>query len=181
MSLPDTLKNFNVFGDANNWMGLVPEITPPKLARKFEDYRGGGMDGTVKLDMGADALECEFTAGGLMKDAIRQFGATAIDAVQLRFVGAYQNDGTGKVTKVEIVMRGRYEELDMGAAKAGDKNDHKFKVAPAYYKLIIDGIVEIEIDVLNMVFTVGGKDRLKEIRAALDIDGGASISVGISL
>jgi uncharacterized protein len=181
MALPSKLKNFNVYGDGNSWLGQVSEITLPKLARTFEDYRGGGMDAAVKIDMGGQPLECEWTAGGLIRDALRSFGATQIDAFQLRFLGAYQSDSNGKVQKVEISMRGRHEEIDMGAAKAGDENSHKFKTAISYYRLSVDNFVEVEIDVMNMVFTVGGLDRLGDVREAIGIEGGASLSFGVSL
>ena len=45
MALPNTLKNFNAFTDGASFMGVIEEIKLPKLSRKMEDFRGGGMDG----------------------------------------------------------------------------------------------------------------------------------------
>ena len=57
-------------------MGKVKTVTLPKLARKTEDYRGGGMNGTVKVDLGMsdDGLVLESTYGGLDLLTLRQFG-----------------------------------------------------------------------------------------------------------
>ncbi|MBC7201814.1 MAG: phage major tail tube protein, partial [Pseudomonas balearica] len=38
-----------------------------------------------------------------------------------------------------------------------------------YYKLSVDGNVEIEIDLLNFVFMVNGEDRLAEHRKAIGL------------
>ena len=171
--LPRKLKNMNLFNDGVSFLGEVASVTPPVLARTFEDYRGGGMNAPVKVDMGMEALEMEWTCGGLMRPVLRQFGITTVDGVLLRFAGAYQTDATGAVDAVEILVRGRHEEIDMGEAKPGEDTEFSVKTAVAYYKLSINGTTEIEIDILNMIEIVGGVDRLAEQRRALGVDQGA--------
>lgn len=169
MALPSKLKNLNLFDSGLSYLGLVPSVALPKLARIMLEYRGGGMDGSVKADMGQQPLDFEWVAGGIIATALSQYGAASVDAVQLRFAGAYQRDDTGAVDAVEVVVRGRHEEIDFGDGKVGDDTEHKFKTACSYYKLSINGAVKIEIDLLGMVFIVDGVDRLAEMRAALGI------------
>lgn len=169
MGLPSKLKNMNLFNDGVSYIGLVPEVTLPKLTRSMEEYRAGGMDMPIKIDMGGEALELEWKAGGIIVHAIRQFGATTHDALMLRFAGAYQADDSSLVLPVEVVVRGRHEEIDMGGAKPGDDTEHTIKTACSYYKLIIAGREEIEIDALNMVFKVNGVDRLLAQRLAIGL------------
>lgn len=169
MGLPRKLKNMMLFNAGVAYLGEVGAFTQPKLGRKFEEWRGGGMDGPVKIDMGSEALEAEWSCGGPMRDVLRQYGATGVADVQLRFVGAYQNDDSGEVDAIEIVVRGRHEEIDMGEAKPGEGGEFKVKTAIAYYKLTWNGVTEIEIDQLGMVFIVGGVDRMAEIRSKLGI------------
>lgn len=169
MGFPSKLKNMNVFSDGTSYLGLAREVTLPKLTRNFEEYRAGGMDAPIKVDMGGQAMEMESKLGGMVVHAIRQFGATSHDAVMLRFAGAYQDDSTGIVMPVEIVVRGRHEEIDMGSAKPGEDTEHMVKTALSYYKLIINGRTEIEIDVPNMKFVVDGDDRLASQRAAIGL------------
>lgn len=169
MGLPAKLKNMNLFNDGVSYIGLVPEVTLPKLTRSMEEYRAGGMDSPIKVDMGGEAMELEWKAGGIIVHAIRQYGATTHDAVMLRFAGAYQSDDSGAVMPVEVVVRGRHEEIDMGSAKPGDDTEHTVKTTLSYYKLVINGRTEIEIDVLNMIFIVNGVDRLAAQRAAVGL------------
>jgi P2 family phage contractile tail tube protein len=47
MGLPRKIKNFATFVDGTNFVGEMPEVSLPKLARKTEDYRSGGMNAPV--------------------------------------------------------------------------------------------------------------------------------------
>lgn len=167
MALPRLLKNMNQFNEGNSWMGEVASITVPTLTRKLEEYRGGAMDGAVKYDMGGEPLEQEATYGGPMREILRQFGHTSASGVYQRFVGFYQDDSTGRAATIEITTRGRHEEIEMGEQKVGEPGEFKVKSTLTYYRLDWDGVTEIEIDLLNMVFQVGGVDRLAEQRAAI--------------
>ncbi|MDB0529947.1 phage major tail tube protein, partial [Ralstonia solanacearum] len=95
MALPLILKHFNVFADGVSHAGECEEITLPKLARKLEEFRAGGMNGAVKIDLGNEALEMETTYGGPMRDILKQYGTTTIDGAAIRFAGAYQREDTG--------------------------------------------------------------------------------------
>lgn len=166
MGMPKVLKNFNVFNEAKSWMGEVAEVVLPKLARKMEGHRGGGMDGEIDIDLGQQKLEMETSCAGIMEQVFDQYGITDASGVMLRFSGAYQRDDASGTDAVEVVVRGRHSEIDMGKAKTGDKTDFKVKSTLTYYKLSINGKEKIEIDLLNMVFKVNGVDRLAEQRKA---------------
>lgn len=169
MALPSKLKNLNLFNDGNNYLGQVPDVTLPKLTRKMEEIRHGGMDSPVEVDMGGELIVLEWTAGGLLESALSQFGATSATAAGLRFAGAYQRDDDGGVDAVEVIVRGRHKEIDLGTAKPGDTTAHKYTTTCAYYRLDINGNTVIEIDPLNFIFTVDGVDRLAEQRRALGV------------
>lgn len=161
--LPAKLKNFMLFNDADSYLGQIGEVTLPKLARKMESWRGGGMLGEVDIDMGQEKIELEWTAGGVIRQVLRQFGHTDIGGVLLRFAGRYQRDDGGQNHLVEIVVKGRHAEIDMGNAKAGDDTEWKIKTSCVYYKLSLDGAVEVEIDMIHGLFNVGGTSRASEL------------------
>lgn len=167
MGFPRKLKQMALFVDGR-WVDEAAAVTLPKLNRKLEEYRGGGMNRPVKTDMGGEALEAEFTCAGIVRDILRGYGAS-IAGVALRFGGSYENDDTGEITSVEVVLRGRYEEIDMGEAKPGEDTELKAKMAVAYYKLIWDGRTEIEIDPINMIEIVDGFDLMAPHRAAIGL------------
>lgn len=168
MALPRKLKHFNTFLDGESWLGLVPEITLPELARKMEDYRGGGMEGPVPIDMGQEKLELDFVTSFDAR-LFRKYGAAKVDAVLLRFAGSWQRDDTGEISAVEIVTRGRIIKMDAIQAKAGDDSPQKVKMGLSYYKVTVDNQVLLEIDLVNFVFNVDGEDMLAAHRAALGI------------
>lgn len=165
MKLPRQLKDMNVFNAANDFRGEAQVFTRPKLAMKAESYRGAGMLGEVQLDMGLEALEATVKFGGEIPELTAQFGANRVDAVQLRFAGGYQNDETGGYDDVQIVVRGRFTEIDAGDDEIGSKSGASYKVACVYYKQTRNGRVEFEIDMLAGVFVVDGVDRWAELRS----------------
>ncbi|CAI8908319.1 MULTISPECIES: phage major tail tube protein [Pseudomonas] len=171
MALPRKLKNLNLFNDANSYVGVVKSVTLPPLGRKMESYRGGGMNGPVKADLGFsdDGIQFEWKTGGLDLIALRQFGAVNASGIALRFAGAFQQDDTGDVSAVEVVMRGRHETIEMGDNQPGEDTEHSITTTCSYYKLIVDNEEIIEIDLLNFIEKVNGVDMLEKQRAAIGL------------
>lgn len=169
MGLPSKLKNFNIFNDGNNYQGQVAEVVLPKLTRKMEEWRGSGMNGPVKIDMGQEAMVLEWTVGGMMRGVLEQWGLTTHNGLMVRFAGGYQSQDSDTVDAVEVVVRGRHSEIDMGTAKPGDDTAIKIVTEVSYYKLTINGQDVIEIDLIGMVEKVGGDDRLQALRTAIGL------------
>jgi len=169
MALPNSLKNFNAFNDGKSFMGVIDEIKLPKLTRKMEAFRGGGMDGEVDIDLGQEKLEIEQICGGFVLDAFKAYGMTKAAGVLIRFAGAYQRDDTAEVQAVEVVVRGRHSEIDPDSAKGGDKGKTTIKSSLTYYKLTVDGNEVIEIDLLSFLFKVDGVDMLEAQRNAIGL------------
>ncbi len=165
MALPRQLKRMNVFVDGVSYLGETKTFTRPKLTRKMEDWKGGGLDGVIKIDMGQEPIEANINFGGLMPDIRAKFGATTVDAVQLRFAGAFDNS-QGGVDAVEIVVRGRIEEIEAGEDETGKMSEEKVKLTCVYYKETVNGTDLIEIDVLNTIMIVNGNDVLAAQRNA---------------
>ncbi|PBI79739.1 phage tail protein [Rahnella victoriana] len=148
MALPRKLKYLNLFNDGLSYMGVVQSVTLPKLTRKLENYRGGGMNGSAAVDFGLDddALTVEWSMGGLPDETLwAQYASAGAADVPLRFAGSFQRDDTG----------------DM---KQGEDTESKITTQCSYYKLVIDGKTLIEIDTVNMVEIVNGTDMLEKHR-----------------
>ena len=166
MALPKKLKMMDLFNEGNSYLGQTGEVTLPKLGRKFEDWRGGGMNGNIKWDNGLsdDMIEFAWKLGGIDPLVIGQYGAATVGAIGLRFAGSYQRDDTGETSSLEMVVRGRHEEIDLGNAKAGDDTELSIKTIWSYLKITIDGKVLIEIDIPGVKEVVNGVDRLAQHR-----------------
>lgn len=171
MAMPRKLKNMNLFNDANSYLGVAKSVTLPSLGRKMESYRGGGMNGPVKADLGFgdDGIQFEWKTGGLDLISLRQFGAVNASAVPLRFSGSFQQDDTGEISAVEVVLRGRHETIEMGDAQPGEDTEHSITTTCSYYKLTVDNEEIIEIDLLNFIEKVDGVDLLEKQRRAIGL------------
>lgn len=163
MGFPRRLKNCNAFIDGDSYLGIVAEFDEPKLAIATDDWRGGGMLGPVKLDKGLEAMEASLTMGGHEVRLFRKFGTTSANGVRVRLVGAYQADDGTAAQAVEIYLGGRFSEIDPGKSKPGTETEQKYTVPLVYYRRVVDGIDEIEIDMLGGTFIVDGVDRYAEI------------------
>lgn len=169
MALPRTLKLMNGFLDGNSYFGEVEEMELPKLTSKIEDYRAGGMMGEVGINLGIEKLELTHKYAGIIPEIFSGFAAAEIDKNVIRFAGSYQRDDTGEILPVEVLMRGRHTEIDSGSSKTGEKTELTVKSALTYYKLIINGTDKIEIDLLNTVLKVDGKDLYADHRKAVGL------------
>lgn len=169
MALPRVLKNFNLFLDGVGFAGKAEEIKLPKLARQFEDYRAAGMAGAVKIDLGMQPLDLEFTLGEINDTVLQRFAEPDASGINLRFLGALvSEDGLG-TTAVEISARGRWEEIDMGGAKHKDQTKQAVKAPLTYYKLTYGGVVLIEIDMISGKEMVNGVDRAADVMKAIGV------------
>ncbi|MEG2266474.1 MAG: phage major tail tube protein [Acinetobacter sp.] len=167
--LPRTLKNFNVFVDTHSWAGVASEITLPKISKKTDDFRGAGMIGDVTLTLGYEKMECEVTYAGFDVKQYRQLGVCGTSDLPLRYVGLYERQDTCTTQNIEIYMRGNAHELDGGGSKLGEKTEHKMKYGISYYRLEIDGVVEVELDFINGVERFGDNDIAQTIRELLGL------------
>lgn len=167
MGLPRKLKNMNAFVDGESYIGVIAEYEEPALAIATEEWRGGGMIGPVMIDMGLEAMKATLKMGGHEARLIRKFGTTQVDGVRLRLVGAYQQDNGASPQAVEVVLGGRFTEINTNTAKPGEDTEHDYTVPVAYYRRVVDGRPEVEIDMVAGTYIVDGVNRYEEITRIL--------------
>ncbi len=168
--LPKIIKAFNAFFEDESWAGTFDEVTVGKIARKTEDYRGAGMAAAIKVDMGYEMPEISINLKEYNSKLIKAWGECETDGVLLRLMAGAKTDGPGcKTDRIEIVLRGRPNDIDFGSWKPGEMTDSKMMFCPAYFKLSINGEELIELDPVNMIENVGGLDRYEKLRTAIGI------------
>ena len=166
--ITDVLRDINLFVDGRGYAGKVMEFTLPKLTVKTEEYRAGGMDAPVELDMGMEKLECDFSLDSIDAETLKLWGLAEGTKPPLTFRGALQ-DKDGTVRAVVVRTRGQIKEVDWGSWKPGEKATLKFMAAVDYYKLELGGVTIHEIDIENMIRIVNGVDQVAARRDALGI------------
>lgn len=167
--LPRTLRNFSLFLDGVGFAGRVTELSLPALSIQTEEYRAGGLDAPIALDMGMEALTCSFTLSEYDTDMIKMFGLYDQNAVQLTARGALQRNGSDAAVAVVCNLTGSITSFDPGAFEAGAVTEASFEMAVRYYKLAIATETLVEIDVENMTRVINGTDQLESLRTAMGI------------
>ncbi len=157
MAIPAKLRLFTCFVNSVNNIGKVTSVTLPKLTRKTDDYQGGGMIGSVAVDLGLDsgALDATMVVGGLVQDLLLEYGGD-LDGTLIRFTGEYYTSGESQIVDVE--MRGKFTEIDGGESKQGEDTSVTYAIKNTYYKLSIDDKPLWEIDLLNFVYKRNGEN-----------------------
>ncbi|MBK1725725.1 phage major tail tube protein [Halorhodospira neutriphila] len=170
MALPRKLKDFNLFIEGEGYIGRAEEVRLPTLTRQTEDYRGAGMTGPARIDHGHEALEAEITLGEHAAAVLKTWGTQDASGVQMRFLGSAESDDPeAEHVTIEVVMRGRFTEIDPGTANTGNDNQMSLTASLTYYRYVQNGEDLIEIDVVGGKEVVDGEDRMAKRRDALGI------------
>jgi P2 family phage contractile tail tube protein len=168
MAARDVRKNFNAFIDGRGYAGQVDEFNPPKLTLITEEFRAGGMDAAIDVNMGMEKLTADFSLKAYDSNVLALWGVAEGQQVPFVLREALESfDGT--IKSVVHTMRGKILGMDPGTSKAGEMPNLKCDLSLTYYKLVHDGVTIHEIDVENMVRIVNGVDQLANMRAALAI------------
>jgi len=169
MAIENILKNLNLFVDGRGFAGKVTEIELPKLTMKTSEYRAGGMDAPVEIEMGMEKLETTFTLNGYDPEVLKLFGLAPGNSKSLTLRGTLLNQENGTEQPILVNLRGMLREVDMGTWKPGEDATLKVAVALAYYKLTHNGVVIYEIDPAGMKRIINGVDQLASTRTNLGI------------
>jgi P2 family phage contractile tail tube protein len=166
-TLPKVIKNFNLILNGTGFAGKVDEVTLPTLSIKADEHRAGGLDTTVQIDLGMEKLEIKGKVHEHHPVFFQLFGLQNGNAVGGVFRAAKSDDTV--VEPYIVTFRGAFKELPKEVIKAGEKTPLNFSVHLRYYKLEMNGVTLIEIDVDNCVRIINGVDQLAAIRAAINI------------
>jgi hypothetical protein len=166
--LPRVLKNFTAYIDGRGYIGRVETVTLPELTINAAEYRGGGMDAPVDLDMGMAKLDAQIVLAEYNPDVIKLFGLfSANTPVVLR--GASHRQGETADVPVVIRLVGGIKQLSRAQWQAGTNSAMTISVNANIYQEIIGGETLVDIDIINSKRIIGGVDQLAGVRAALGI------------
>jgi hypothetical protein len=161
------LKNFNLFVDGRGYVGNVDSLTLPNLSLKLEDFRAGGMDAPIGIDMGMEKLEASFGLTDSGARAMRLYGVNRRGrGVPLTARGSLESQ-SGEKTPVLVQMEGTISGLEPDEWKSGEKVTNKYTVQLVSYKYSVGGELIHHIDIPNMIRIIDGNDQLAETRANL--------------
>lgn len=168
MAIEDILKNFNLFVDGRGHAGKMGDYTPPSPSVAAEEYRAGGMNAPIDIDMGQEKMTTSFVLRSYSATVLALWGIAPGRLIQVTARGALESEN-GTVKPLVHNMRGKILQGDRGTWSPGQSASLTFNMTLEYFKETIAGELITEIDVINMVRNTGGVDHLAAQRAALGI------------
>jgi P2 family phage contractile tail tube protein len=140
----------------------------PNIEAVTEEYRGGGMDGPVNVDLGISAMTMSFTMREYDPRVLGLFAVGDCSNKSFVFRGA-QEDNLCNVVPVVLEVRGWVSGVDHGTWEAGSLTDIEVTVNIRYLNFQVNGIVVYEIDPINMIRIINGRDVLADQRRAVGL------------
>ncbi len=167
--IDETVIGFAVYEDATEYYGMS-EVTLPEISNLTEEISGAGMGGKVEaVILGAiEAMTTTFNFRTVTKNAIKLHEPRE-HHIDLRV--AQQNKNTTKgvteIGKVKHLLTITPKKLNPGKVATASAAEVSGEYATTYYATYIDGKKVLEIDPLNYIYFVNGKDWLADVRKAL--------------
>ena len=158
------LRNVSVWVDGRGYAGEATQVSLPEVNIQTEEFRPGGRDAPVELDMGMEAMEASLQFGSVEKGIIGSVGKE----IPITVRGATR-DRDGTVHPVRAELTGRVKSLETGDWQPGERSTTTLTLSVDYYRMEMDGDEVLEIDIPNMVRRVDGEDQLGDMREALGL------------
>jgi P2 family phage contractile tail tube protein len=167
------LRDSNIFQDFTVWIndvgkiGEAPGFQPPEINIKTEEFRGGGMDGTVEIPFGIEKIEFDFDLHTWDEQIFSSlgYGPGSLD-VPVTFRGYLLTAG-GAEKSVVIETRSLIKSVKPSKIQAGQKADLSVSLVANYFRHEINGTDVTEIDVFNKITIIGGEDKSSNARRIL--------------
>ncbi|MEK5477580.1 phage major tail tube protein [Paenibacillus sp. FSL R5-0407] len=153
----------------NNKERATADITLPSLTPMTDTLSGAGILGELDLPSPGHYSSLEL---GIAWRTINEGVFDIADAgeIPVEFRGAFQEYEVNKglTTKaIKIVVRGQSKGIDLGTLAQNAATDTSNTIEITYIKIFIEGDEVFELDKLNYIFRINGKDVLFDVRKAL--------------
>ena len=165
----ESVINFQVYENAVEHYGMA-EVTLPEISFITNEVKGAGISGTFEsVILGhLEAMTLTLNFRTLVRDAIALLEPRN-HQIDLR-VAQQDNDtvsGQTKVVALKHVLVVKPKKLNPGKVTPASPADASGEYSVTYWATFIGGEKTLEIDILNFIYFVNGKDYLADVRKAL--------------
>jgi len=171
LSIPDKLKNFKCYDDAEDMVGIA-DVALPDLAFITEAMQGAGIAGPIDTPVAGHFQSLTTTVNwrSLVKENIR---FVAPKAYHFDFRGSVQiyDEDSGSFTEsgLKVVMRCIPKNLNLGNLNVATQMGTSGVFEVIYVHISIDGEEMVEIDKLAFICRINGVDYLTKTRQNLGL------------
>ena len=165
---PEVINNFRVYNDANRVVGTTDEIALPNLQAITATISGAGILGeynTAVVGM-FQSIAPEIPFRMIDKDYFGMLNTGEQSKIVLRSSVQQRNRQKGNTLSTQamrIVYQGHPTGANFGTLKQGNLMNASITLELTYTLIELGGMVMLELDKLNSVYKVMGKDLLGEI------------------
>ena len=167
--IPDKLINASVYRGTDELLGTAT-VTLPEIAYMTESMQGLGLAGPVETPVLGhfQNMTAKITWNTVNRNAVSLL-MTESHQLNVRASVQRYDAGTGKLSPqaVKLVMNTLPKKVGLGKTEPGKKMDSENELEVMYLKLWIGGMELLEIDKLNFVCRILGKDQLADVRRHL--------------
>lgn len=161
--------NFQVYENATEYYGMA-EVGLPEISNITNEVKGAGISGTFEnVVLGhLEAMTLTLNFRTLVPPAIALLEPRD-HQIDLRVAQQDKDTVSGqtKIIALKHVFVCKPKMLNPGAVAPASPADASGEYAVTYWATFIDGVKSLEIDILNFIYFVNGKDYLEEVRTAL--------------
>lgn len=161
--------NYAIYEDATEYLGTT-EVTLPDLEYMTEELSGAGIAGKIEeIIIGhLNAMSTTFNFRTVTEAAVTLM-EPRVHRIDLRVAQQKMNLRTSanEVSGVKHIMKVKPKKTALGKVAAASTADVSGEYAVSYYAMYMDGKKKTEIDPLNFICIINGKDYLKDVRKAL--------------
>ena len=167
--LDEAVINFAVYEDSTEFLGMA-EVTLPEITRLTAEINGNGLNGTVNAPIigHVEAMTATLNVRVPTKEQYSLF-ENRNHTLDLRAAQQQRDATTGiiKTVAVKHVLIVAPTKLSPGKLSPAATADGSGEYSVSYYATYIDGKKVLEIDLLNCIAIINGKDELADVRKAL--------------
>ncbi len=165
---PEVINNFRVYNDANRIMGTTAELNIAELQAMTATVSGAGILGEYNTSVVGmfQSMSQEIPFRMIDRDFFTMLNTGEQSKVVLRSSVQQRNRETGgtiSTSAMRFVFRGHPTAAKFGTVKIGELMNASITLELTYLLAEIDGATMLELDKLNSVYKIAGKDLLKDI------------------
>ena len=166
--IPELVNAYNVYL-SGKVLGVSGECELPELEALTETIEAAGVLGEIEAPatghFGSTKIKIPFAI--LHEDVFALMDTTKALELTLRGSEQFLDKRTGDTRDipVKIVIRGKATTNTLGTFAKGKKGEPEIEIEAFYLKVDVDNKNVVELDKLNFVYIVNGKDLMASIRA----------------
>lgn len=165
--IPEKVNDFNAYLDGKKMIGTVASVTLPEVNMESSTVSGAGIGGEIDSPtIGQfESMEQELQFNMLYSSAVDML--SPLSEVNITIRGAqqvYDKTGGYAFKGMRIVEKGRVKKFKPGKVEKGEGMEAAVTLELSYIMIENDGKQAIEIDKLNGIYKVNGKDMLAEVK-----------------